>query len=175
MSLRFDAEQASQLALLTAGGAVRWLTLAHDLCVSNSPARTAAVIDHLSLDQESCLGHNHAGSATATVYGAQDTGSLLRLTLFARAVVPPPMSAVSLPLPAPANAVAFCAAWLPDDQKQQQQQQQGASTGASDWEGAVATLLCDQRVFFFGSADRQANNYTQPPCLASVDLKYDSS
>jgi hypothetical protein len=174
VSLRFDAEQSSQLALLTAGGAVRWLTLTQDTCVSASPARTAAVIDYLSLDQEACLGHAHSsGLPAATAYGAQDAGCLLRLTPFARAVVPPPMSAVALPLPMPANAVSFCAAWHSHShshshyQLDEPQLPNGMRNG---WDGAVAVLLCDQRVLFFASADRPASHYSQLPCLASIDL-----
>jgi hypothetical protein len=183
-SVRFDAEQPSQLALLTNGGAVRWMTLTQETCVSASPARTAAVIDYLSLDQEACLGHAHSsGLSTATAYGAQDAGSLLRLTPFARAVVPPPMSAVALPLPAPANAVAFCAGWLPSAADALQDLHEQPELPAAPlphgmrngWDGAVAVLLCDQRVLFFASADRPASHYSQLPCLGSIDLKYATS
>ena len=85
--------------------------------------------------------------------------------------MPPPMSAVSVALVAPANEVAFCADWPPthghaaserNDEKPEQGeveksgdlgQKSGAhsekSGAASSWTDACAALLCDARVMLF--------------------------
>jgi elongator complex protein 1 len=60
-SFKFDPEHGTRVVLCTSSGIIRCLNFTSEDCISTCRSRTAGVVDFISNDQKSCLGHAHQG------------------------------------------------------------------------------------------------------------------
>lgn len=154
-ALAWDPEAAHCLHIATADCTCLRLAMCWDVSASGGPQCTVAVIDG-----GACAAAATALEAALTHMPHVHAGAL-QVTPLSLAMVPPPMSAHAIPLPIPAQEVAFAPAHLAPPLGEAQAHATDAAAAGSDH--ALCVLLADGSVRFYA---RQGFTVFEQPAAA---------